>query len=95
MRKGLQGGRPGLGVAGPQALTPLLLFLNPRLPPVPRGGGTVINVFLFRPGVPFQKHILQDYFAKEMFLKNLVSRPSPGKGGVGQPAGLGGLVLRA
>jgi hypothetical protein len=38
VRKGLQGGRPGLGVAGPQALTPLLLFLNPRLPPVPGGG---------------------------------------------------------
>lgn len=33
--------------------------------PHPLWGGTLINIFLFS----FQKHIWEDYFAKEMFLK--------------------------
>lgn len=47
--------------------------------PAPLWGGTVINFFLFRSGVCFQKHISKDYFAKEMFLKESRVRPSPGE----------------
>lgn len=47
----------------------------------PLWGGTLINIFLFS----FQKHIWEDYFAKEMFLKE-------SRGPLFQPRAVGAAV---
>lgn len=93
------------GVGGASVLALAHVSNHQASSPAPLWGGTVINFFLFRSGVCFQKHISKDYFAKEMFLKE--SRVCPrlgkwqqqselrggmGRGGPGGPSGQSGLA---
>lgn len=71
--------RSGVGWGGASVLALTHVSDHQASSPAPLWGGTVINFFLFRSGVRFQKHISKDYFAKEMFLKESRVRPSLGK----------------